>query len=313
LRPSLSIFRQLWSGLILSSLVLMASGCGVRHTTHVPVAQVPPPAKEATLPELVDRINRQSAAIQTLNATVDLAPAAGSVYSGVIKEYRDVKGFILVERPQMIRIIGQAPVVRTNIFDMVSNGREFELYLPTKQKFIVGKTTFLRPSKNALESLRPQHILDALLVPAVDSAHEQCFLKEDEDGTHRYYVVGVVESQTTGSTALMLERELWFDRSTLDLVRLRLYGPNGSYIEDVHYADYRDFQGVRYPGTVQITRPVEDYSLSITIEKAVFNQPIAPEKFVLKKPEGAQLVELSRAARPPEPGAGDPRGALYGQ
>jgi outer membrane lipoprotein-sorting protein len=282
--------------LILGFPMLMASGCAVRHTTHVPVAQVPPPAKEATLPELEDRINRQSAAIQTLNATVDLAPAAGSVYSGVIKEFHDVKGFILLEKPQMIRIIGQAPVVRTNIFDMVSNGQEFELYLPTKQKFIVGKTTFHRPSKNALESLRPQHILDALLVPAVNPAREQCLLKEDEDSTHRYYVVGVVASPATGGSApLILERELWFDRSTLELVRLRLYGPNGSYLEDVHYADYRDFQGVRYPATVQINRPVEDYSVSITIGKAVFNQPIAPEKFVLKKPAGAELVQLSQA------------------
>jgi outer membrane lipoprotein-sorting protein len=293
--------------------MLMASGCAVRHTTHVPVAQVPPSAKEATLPELEDRINRQSAAIQTLNARVDLAPAAGSVYSGVIKEFHDVKGFILLEKPQMIRIIGQAPVVRTNIFDMVSNGQEFELYLPTKQKFIVGKTTFHRPSKNALESLRPQHILDALLVPAVDPAREQCLLKEDEDGTHRYYVVGVIASQVSGSSApLTLERELWFDRSTLELVRLRLYGPHGSYLEDVHYADYRDFQGVRYPATVQINRPVEDYSVSITIQKAVFNQPIAPETFVLKKPEGAELVQLSQAGHQ-EGDSGASREGSYGQ
>jgi hypothetical protein len=300
--------------LIVSALVLIASGCAVRRTTHVPVAQVPPPAKEATLPELEERINEQSAAIQTLNATVDLAPAAGSVYSGVIKEYHDVKGFILVERPEMIRIIGQAPVVRTNIFDMVSNGQEFELYLPTKQKFIVGSTTFHRPSKNALESLRPQHILDALLVPGIDAARERCFLKEDEEGSQRYYVVGFVALQPgNSSTPLTLERELWFERSTLELVRVQIYGPNGSYVEDVHYTSYRDFDGVRYPATVQINRPVEDYSLSITITKAVFNQPIAPEKFVLKRPEGAELVQLSEL-RAPQEGDGDvSRGDSHGQ
>lgn len=300
--------------MIVGALVLIASACAVRRTTHVPVAQAPPPAKEATLPELEDRIDKQSAAIRTLNAAVDLAPSAGSVYSGVIKEYHDVGGFILIEKPQMIRIIGQAPVVRTNIFDMVSNGQQFELYLPTKRKFIVGSTTFHQPSKNALESLRPQHILDALLVPRIDAARERCFLREDQEGSQRYYVVGVVALQAgTGSAALMLAREFWFDRSTLELVRLQIYGPNGAYVEDVHYSDYRDFNGVRYPARVQISRPVEDYSLSITITKAVFNQPIAPEQFVLKKPEGAELVQLSEVRAPREHDWEVSRADSYGQ
>src|SRR5436309_2637682 len=188
-------------------VLLMACGCAVRRTTHVPTAQVPLPTKEASLAQLMDRVNGQNPAIRTMNATDDLSPAAGSIYSGVIKEYHDVRGFILVEKPELIRMIGQAPVVRTNIFDMVSNGQQFELYLPTKRKFIVGKTTFHRPAKNALESLRPQHILDALLVPNVDSKTEKCFLKEDEEGVHRYYVLEIVHFEP-GGEALSLEREL---------------------------------------------------------------------------------------------------------
>jgi len=260
----------------------------------------------------MDRVNGQNSAIRTMNATVDLSPAAGSVYSGVIKEYHDVRGFILVEKPEMIRMIGQAPVVRTNIFDMVSNGQEFELYLPTKRKFIVGKTAFHRPAKNALESLRPQHILDALLVPNIDASAEKCFLREDEEGAHRYYVIEIVRVEPKGE-ALSLKRELWFDRSTLELVRLQLYGPKGSYIEDVHYADYRDFGGVRYPADIQINRPVEDYRLAIVISKATFNEPIAPEKFVLKKPEGAQLVELSEAEKPHPPAGSGGEGGSGGE
>src|SRR5439155_10462906 len=216
--------RRVCGGLALIAILLTASSCAVRRTTRVPAAQAPPPTLEASTADLVGRINAQSAAVRTLNLTVDLAPTAGSVYSGVIKEYHDVRGFILVEKPEMIRMIGQAPVVRTNIFDMVSNGQEFELYLPTKRKFIVGKTAFHRPAKNALESLRPQHILDALLVPNIDASAEKCFLREDEEGAHRYYVIEIVRVEPKGE-ALSLKRELWFDRSTLELVRLQLYGP----------------------------------------------------------------------------------------
>ncbi len=107
-----------------------------------------------------------------MTATVDLEPTTGSIYSGVIKEYHDVRGFILIQSPAMIRMQGQAPVVRTDIFDMVSNGEEFRLYIPPLQKFVVGKTAFRRPSKNSLENLRPQHILEALLIPPVDPSTE---------------------------------------------------------------------------------------------------------------------------------------------
>jgi outer membrane lipoprotein-sorting protein len=232
-----------------------------------------------------------------MTATVDLEPAAGSIYSGVIKEYHDVRGFILIEKPAMIRVLGQAPVVRTDIFDMVSDGKEFRLYIPPKQKFIVGKTTFRRPAKNSLENLRPQHILEALLVPGLDTEHEKCILEEAEEGGRRFYVVDIVELEE-----LRLERKAWFDRANLELVRMQFYEPEGLFVEDVHYSDFQDFQGIRYPSRLRLARPIEDYRLSITILKTTFNQPIEAEKFVLNKPQGAQLVDLTTKAQQENPG-----------
>jgi outer membrane lipoprotein-sorting protein len=271
----------------------------VRRQTRVHPSEIPPPAREATLSELVSKINSQSQAIRTLTATVDLEPTAGSVYSGIIKEYHDVRGFILVETPSMIRMLGQAPVVRTTIFDMVSNGEEFHLYIPPKQKFIVGKVASRRPAKNALENLRPQHILQALILAPIDAKQEKCFLEEAQEGARRYYVVTVVEPQADGELAL--RRKVWFDRADLGLVRVQFYEPGGIYTEDVHYAAYRDFQGIEYPTHIEVVRPAEDYRLTLTIEKATFNEPIAPEKFELKKPEGAQLVELGAAKQEENP------------
>lgn len=261
--------------------------------------QVPPPASVASATELVARISAQSEGIRSVSATVDLEPTAGSLYSGVIKEYHDVKGFILVEKPAMIRMIGQAPVVRTNIFDMVSDGEEFKLYIPPKQKFIVGKTALHRPAKNALENLRPQHILDALLVFPFDPSREIYVSEKPEEGGRRYYVLMILEPG--GDKQMNLKRKVWFDRSGLEIVRLQLYDPEGAEIEDVQYSDYGDFGRVHYPKRIQISRPVEDYRLTITILKATFNQAIAPEKFELKKPENAQLVELSSRALPEGP------------
>ena len=190
-------------------------------------------------------------------------------------------------------MLGQAPVVRTTLFDMVSDGREFRLSIPPKNKFIVGKTDFRRAAKNSLENLRPQHILDALLVPGIDPEKEKYLAEESEDGAQRFYVISVVESAEGGELAL--KRKVWFERANLDLARLQLYGPHGTYLEDVRYAAYQDFGGVNFPSRIEITRPVEDYRLVIQVEKATFNQPIAAEKFELQKPEGAELVELGEA------------------
>jgi len=285
--------------LALAATVLSAGACLVRRETRVQPAQLPPPALEASLADLLARLDSKSQSVHTLTATVDLEPTAGSIYSGVIREYHDVRGFILIERPARIRVLGQAPVVRTDIFDMVSNGEEFRLSIPPKQKFIVGKTNFRRPAKNSLENLRPQHILEALLVPGLDPSREKCFWEEGEEGGRRFYIVSIVEPGDGGE--LRLKRKAWFDRANLELVRMQFYEADGLYVEDVHYSDQQDFQGISYPTHIQVARPIEDYRLTITILKAAFNQPIGPEKFILEQPPGAQLVDLSAKAQQEQP------------
>jgi outer membrane lipoprotein-sorting protein len=265
-------------------------GCAVRSKTRVPASLIPPPPLSASAGNLIARVNEQSERIQTLTAKVDFAPTAGSVYSGVIEEYHDVRGFILFKKPAMIRIIGQAPVVRTNIFDMVSDGKEFRLSIPPKNKFIVGKTSGERPIKSPLENMRPQHILDALLVPSIDIAEVRHSIESVENSGRRYYILTVF--QPGNGTQLFPERKVWFDRSNLKVARLDLYGPEGELIETADYSGYQDFAGVVYPSEIKIVRPAEDYSLSISIEEAKFNQEIDPDKFELKKPADAELVEL---------------------
>lgn len=281
------------------AFVVTAAGCAVRRTTRIIPALPPPPALEEPTDHLVARITSRSEAVRTLTATVDLEPTTGSIYSGVIKEYHDVKGFILIEKPATIRMIGQAPVVRTNIFDMVSDGEEFRLYIPPKQKFYVGKNASLRPSKSTLENMRPQHILDALLVPPIDMSREKYSREESEEAGRRYYVLTVLEN--TGDPELSVKRKVWFDRADLEITRLQLYGPQGALLENVRYANHKDLEGVHYPTRIEIHRPIEDYHLTITILKATFNQPIPPEKFMLKRPADAQLVDLSAASQAEEP------------
>ncbi|HEV2426530.1 MAG TPA: hypothetical protein VGZ29_17020, partial [Terriglobia bacterium] len=254
---------------------------------------IAPPPVPASAAELLARLDKQHQAVRTLSATVELEPTTGSVYSGVINQYHDVRAFILLQSPADIRMIGQAPVVRATIFDMAADANDFRLWLPTKNKFIVGSTAPSPPAKNSLENLRPQHILEALIPPAGDSG-TLYFLNQEREGGRFYYVLNFVTSETGSGQPeqLSLARKLWFDAHTLEPVRLQFYNRGGAPVEDVHYSSYQDYGGVRYPSQIELNRPVEDYSLGITIEKATFNQPIAADKFVLAKPPDAEEIHV---------------------
>ena len=276
---------------ILLATIIGGWGCAVKRTIRVTLPPVSAPPRQASVTELVKNVDAWSQDISTLTARVEFKPTTGSVYTGVIKEYQNVGGYILMKKPDMIRIIGQAPVVKTEIFDMVSDGREFRVSIPPKNRFIVGKNDYQGSAKQPLENLRPVHILDALLIPAINETKEKFFEEETHTVTGQYfYVLNIVEPNATGE--LNLKRKVWFDRADLNITRLQLYGTGGALVEDVNYAGYRDYQGIRYPAEITLNRPEEGYTLTVTMEKATFNQPIPQEKFVLKKPPNATLVEL---------------------
>jgi outer membrane lipoprotein-sorting protein len=272
-----------------------AFGCGVSRSKHIPKSEVPPPPRVASVQALIAEINDQSAAVHTLSAVVNLEATTGSAYTGVIKQYHDVRGYVLFKSPDQIRVVGQAPVVHTDIFDMVSAGQEFRLYVPSQNKFYVGSSSVTGGTGNSLERLRPEHIVDALVLRSIDPSRESFFREEVSEGASRYYVIGVLSPLHSGE--VNLERKVWFNRSDMQVVRVQLYGPGGEYLEDVHYSDYRDFGPVHYPARISVARPEEGYSLAIVFLKGVFNQPIPASKFSLPRPENAQLVNLSSTHR----------------
>src|SRR3954469_18588142 len=133
--------------------------------------------KQASKEELIEAINREAAKIQTLNATVDISPAVGGSKKGKVTEYQEIRGYILVRKPAMLRMIGLFPIVRNRAFDMVSDGQTFRVYIPVKNRFITGRNDVVHPSASALENIRPQHIFDALLVHEIDSKKEVVFIE----------------------------------------------------------------------------------------------------------------------------------------
>ena len=283
----------------LAVMLTSASGCAVSQKTVVKPSQVPTQLQTATKEQLLDAYNRQAQAIQSLNAGVTMKLTAGSAYSGVIEQYHEVNGFILAARPASVRVIGQAPVVGKNIFDMVSDGSTFGIYIPSKNKFIVGPANLERRAEKPIENLRPQHLLDALFWPVITEGTPVLY-EEANEGTSRFYILTIVRSVAPQSAAgsgepatnWEIARKIWFDRADLRVSRIENFASGGKVASDVAYAIWQTTAAASYPWQINVTRPSDDYQLQITIKKLTVNETIAPDRFSLPQPPGTDLVNL---------------------
>jgi outer membrane lipoprotein-sorting protein len=287
--------------LLVLSLVLPSTGCLFR-SKRAQVRLSNAPLKNASLEQLVDFINSQANKIKTLNSTVDMAASSGGSRKGKITEYKEIKGYILVREPHMLRMIGLMPIVRNRAFDMVSDGTTFKLWIPPKNKFVVGSNNVSRPSSNPLENLRPQHVYDALLLHPIDPSHDIAVLeqgnrtvqnpKTKQQELEAVYNVDVITRDEHG---WYLVRKITFSRVDLMPIRQRVYDRNGYVATDASYYDFKNYSGLTFPTVTRIWRPQEEYAVTITIEKLNINQPISDEQFALNQPPGSQLQRLDSA------------------
>ena len=58
---------------------------------------------------------------------------------GHYTDYKEIRGYVLARKPDALHMVGLMPIVRTTAFDMVSDGQEFKLWIPPKNRFVVGK------------------------------------------------------------------------------------------------------------------------------------------------------------------------------
>jgi len=285
-----------------ATLAAISGGCaansGVSKKQNIP-AQARPVARVATREELLEKYNSFASSVKTLNATVELKTTAGSQYSGLIQEYHEVKAFLLAARPANVRMVGQAPVIGKTIFDMVSDSQEFHVWLPTKNKFLIGDVRLERNSEKPLENLRPQHLLDALLWPEIRK-EETVLIEEFNDENARYYVLTVLR----GGYTTEIFRKIWFDRADLNVVRLQSYGPKGALLSDVHVSDWQPLTATpagasaaangsqSFPRAIRIDRPRDDYRLDLQITKIDLNVDLAANRFQLLQPPNSELVRV---------------------
>jgi outer membrane lipoprotein-sorting protein len=255
------------------------------------------PIQTTTVNELIERINAEATEIQTLKATVGISASVGGSKLGKITEYQEIRGYILARKPSSLRMIGLFPILQNHVFDMVSSGQEFRLWIPSKNQFIVGDNAEARPSTEPLGNLRPQVIYNALLLQAVDPQNELAVLEASEHEVidHRTqkvtlrpdYSLNIIKQN---GHQWYLSRKVVFDRTDLQPHQQLLYDEHGSIVTDVHYDEYKEFNGVFFPTNIQIWRPQKEYSIKLQVTKLTINGPIMDDQFMLEPPPGTGLA-----------------------
>jgi hypothetical protein len=290
--------------------VLPATGCLFR-TRPVEETYSKAPLRESSQSGLIDSINQQAEKIRSLQATVDIDTSAGGVKKGHVTDYKEIRGYVLARKPAMLHMIGLLPIVRTTAFDMVSNGDEFKLWIPPKNRFVVGRNDVqTHNADQPMESIRPQDIYDALLIRHIDPEHEIAVLENSEEILHdakghrvlqEDYELIVIRKK--GENEGVLSRKIVFSRTDLQPHRQYIYDDQGKLVTDARYAGYKDFDGINFPSRIEIKRPQEEYDITLNMLKLEINKPLRDDQFALEQPPGAEVVHLdhqqSSAAAPP--------------
>ena len=281
------------------ALPILLSGCSYFIPTkrHLPVPKAPPIVQTATPDQLVQQLNQRWNAIETLTATVEVYATETKSSEGLAKDFPSCRGFILMRKPKMLRVVGTYFGVK--IFDMGSNGDQFTLVIPSKNLAIEGTSAVTEKSANPLENLRPDFFLDAIAVRGLDPDDQYMVTSdtetvEDAAKKHLYtepeYVLNVMHRKS--GHELLPDRTITFHRDDMLPYDQFVYNSEGVLETQIYYSNYTTFSAGKYPAKVTIKRPQEGIQLVLSVERVEENVNLPASQFDVTVPKGDTIKNL---------------------
>jgi hypothetical protein len=182
------------------------------------------------------------------------------------------------------------PLTNSTVLTMAAQGRDFQIWAPRENKFVVGTTDFELQPEKPMFNVRPQHLLSAVLIEKIPG-DASVFLEEDQDPSFKYYVVGVLLPGEP-SQRLCLTRRLWIERSTLRLSRQQYY-QCGALVSTIRYRAPVEIGEALVSTQVALDRMLEHYRIHLELDQEglAVNRELKPERFEIPRPPGAELVK----------------------
>ncbi len=287
-------------GLLLVAALPSLTGCFMPSKRKLPTPVAPSIVQTASGDELAARLNEQWSKFESLTATVDIQASHLKSKEGVATDYPSFRANLLLRKPEMLRILGKAPVVQTTMFDLASDGIRFTLLVPPKSKVYTGLNAEKGKSPNWYENLRPGFLFSAMVVRGLSAEEFYSVTSEDiteEDAADKHlllrpeYEMSIVRRKPD-SQELYPVRVVRFHREDLLPYEQDLYDDKGSLDTRVSYGAYQDFDGIKYPSTITLKRPQEEYQLVMTVERVTANPTLTDDQFQVKVPKNLTVQEM---------------------
>ena len=285
-------------------LPLGLTGC-LKRTRSVVQTRTPELVKEATVEELVKKLDGNYSAIKSFNASVTIAASTGGGRTGKVTEYTSFRGYILMRKPRDLRVILQVPFVGSVALDMVSDGKNFKLIVPSQNKARVGSDEVKTPSKIALENLRPGIFFDSILLKSVEPDEYVTLTNSQRDlpidpkshivTVEPDYDLAIMAGKVpTGQTSNILQtkRVVHYSRQDLLPYQLDIYDGAGRIVTTARYTGYQRYGEIEFPSEIDISRPYDEYALKIVVTKLTPNEALDDEQFHLEIPAGMTVQKM---------------------
>jgi hypothetical protein len=287
---------------LIAAMLPAVTGCASLFTStrKLPIPVAPATVQTASPDELVAQINDQWSKFQSLTATVDIQASHLKTKEGLATDYPSFRANLLLRKPEALRILGRAPLVQTTMFDLGSDGTRFTLVIPPKSLAYQGLNKSKGNSPNWYENLRPGPLFNAMVVRGLDKEELYSVISEsitEEDTSNKRlllrpeYVLNIVRRKPD-SQELFPVRVIRFHREDLLPYQQDLYDERGRLETQVIYGAYKDFDGTKYPGTITLKRPLDEYELVMSVERVTANPTLTDDQFEVKIPSGSTVQEL---------------------
>lgn len=293
------------------------------------------PLASASKDRLIQEVNRLSTVKSIHGKVDIQFEDTSFASSGIADQYRLVDGTITLQRPGQIYLIIQFTFVDiAQMASDGEHFRVAVLKGDDKYKRFVRGTNSASYGKfdadgdtaasqsdqqkseketvSALSNLRPQHLTDAFMIRPIEPNNslvyaQSEFFSEEADTRRQakknarvmrgYYLLE--EFSTTAPGEAKLLRRFWFDRvGGIRLARVQSYDDKGHLITDVSYSNEKSLGSgptASLPSRVEITRPQDQYKLSITYQDTAsveLDRAYPPRAFVLENKWGLPEVDL---------------------
>ena len=88
------------------------------------------------------------------------------------------------------------------------------------------------------------------------------------------------------------DRVLHISRDNLLPYQQEIYDSSGQIVTRANYSNYQNYGAIRFPAKIVIERPMDQYSLTLTITKGIFNERLEEDQFELKIPETVPVQQM---------------------